>query len=247
MFTLQSLRDRLQKRSRILIVTTIIMSMAMVGASSVSASDPKLSPQAQAARQELADRANRSNNRVFLSNEIDTPAQVQHEKELSAEIVEKIKEEKKKEEQERKKKEREERLARQKKQEEERRKKALAGIPDLNPQRSKVVAYALAQQGKPYIWAASGPRGFDCSGLMLAAWRQVGVNLYHNAAVQWNQVAHIKRSQLAPGDLVFYHNLGHVAMYIGNGKVIHAPQTGDVIRIASVDMMTPYGFGRPRS
>lgn len=247
MFTLQSLRDRLQKRSRILIVTTIIMSMAMVGASSVSAS-PQLTTQQQLARQAAVERADRSSRTPVIQvvTEIDTPAQIQHEKELSAQLRAEMAAEKKRQAEEKKKKEREERLARQRA-EEDRQKKALAGIPDLNPQRSKVVAYALAQKGKPYVWAASGPRGFDCSGLMLAAWRQVGVNLYHNAAVQWNQVAHIKRSQLAPGDLVFYHNLGHVAMYIGNGKVIHAPQTGDVIRIASVDMMTPYGFGRPRS
>jgi cell wall-associated NlpC family hydrolase len=65
--------------------------------------------------------------------------------------------------------------------------------------------------------------------------------------MQWKAVAHIPRSQLAPGDLVFYRNLGHVGIYVGNGNIIHAPTSGDVVKIASVDRAsTLYGFGRPR-
>jgi cell wall-associated NlpC family hydrolase len=70
------------------------------------------------------------------------------------------------------------------------------------------------------------------------------VSLTHNAAEQWNEVVHIARSALAPGDLVFYDGLGHVAIYVGNNQVIHAPTQGDVVRIASVDMSPPYGYGR---
>ena len=109
-----------------------------------------------------------------------------------------------------------------------------------------VVNYAYAQLGKPYVWAAAGPNGFDCSGLTMAAWGAAGVNLPHNAAMQWDAVPHLARSGLQPGDLVFYSSLNHVAVYIGNGQIIHAPTFGDHVRIASVDMMPPYGYGRPR-
>lgn len=108
-----------------------------------------------------------------------------------------------------------------------------------------VVKFAYAQLGKPYVWAADGPGSYDCSGLTLAAYRSVGVTLYHKASVQWTEVHHISRSQLKPGDLVFYSGLGHVAIYIGSNKIIHAPTFGENVKIASVDMMTPYGYGRP--
>ena len=109
-----------------------------------------------------------------------------------------------------------------------------------------VVNYAYAQLGKPYQWAAAGPSAFDCSGLTMAAWSTAGVSLPHNAAMQWNAMPHLSRSSLQPGDLVFYRSLNHVAIYVGNGQVIHAPSSGDHVRVASVDMMTPYGYGRPR-
>jgi cell wall-associated NlpC family hydrolase len=108
-----------------------------------------------------------------------------------------------------------------------------------------VVKFAYAQLGKPYAWAADGPGSYDCSGLTMAAYRSVGVTLYHKASVQWTEVHHITRSELKPGDLVFYSNLGHVAIYIGSNKIIHAPTFGENVKIASVDMMTPYGYGRP--
>jgi peptidoglycan DL-endopeptidase CwlO len=108
------------------------------------------------------------------------------------------------------------------------------------------VNYAYAQLGKPYAWAASGPNSFDCSGLTMAAWGAAGVSLPHNAEMQWNAIPHLARSSLQPGDLVFYNSLNHVAIYVGNGQVIHAPTFGDHVRVASVDMSTPYGYGRPR-
>ena len=113
-----------------------------------------------------------------------------------------------------------------------------------NTQAEKVVAFVYAQLGKPYVFAAAGPNSYDCSGLTMAAWKAAGVSLTHNAAEQWNEVVHIARSALAPGDLVFYDGLGHVAIYVGNNQVIHAPTQGDVVRIASVDMSPPYGYGR---
>jgi cell wall-associated NlpC family hydrolase len=108
------------------------------------------------------------------------------------------------------------------------------------------VRYAYNALGTPYVWAADGPNGYDCSGLTMAAWRAAGKSLPHNAAMQWDVVAHIGRSSLMPGDLVFYSSLGHVALYVGNNQVIHAPTFGEVVKISSVDMMTPYGYGRVR-
>jgi cell wall-associated NlpC family hydrolase len=122
-----------------------------------------------------------------------------------------------------------------------------AGPPPYVPGRAGIaVNYAYAQLGKPYAWAAAGPNAFDCSGLTMAAWGAAGVNLPHNAQMQWNAMPHLARSSLQPGDLVFYNGLNHVAIYVGNGQIIHAPTFGDHVRVASIDMMTPYGFGRPR-
>jgi cell wall-associated NlpC family hydrolase len=108
------------------------------------------------------------------------------------------------------------------------------------------VNFAYAQLGKPYVWAAAGPSSYDCSGLTLAAWRAAGVSLPHNAAMQYNALPHISRGSLQPGDLVFYSGLGHEGIYVGNGQIIHAPTFGDHVRLASVDVMTPYGYARPR-
>jgi cell wall-associated NlpC family hydrolase len=107
------------------------------------------------------------------------------------------------------------------------------------------VKYAYGALGKPYKWAADGPDSYDCSGLTMAAWRAAGLSLPHNAAMQWRRIPHISRAALRPGDLVFYYNLGHVAIYVGNNQVIHAPTFGDHVKISSVDMARPYGYGRP--
>lgn len=107
------------------------------------------------------------------------------------------------------------------------------------------VRFAYNALGTPYVWAGASSSGYDCSGLTMAAWAAAGVKLPHNAAEQWSAIPHISRSQLQPGDLVFYLNLGHVAIYVGNNQVIHAPQPGEVVKLASVDMMTPYGYARP--
>lgn len=120
-------------------------------------------------------------------------------------------------------------------------------IPSVSGKAGVAVTYAYNAIGTPYVWAADGPDGYDCSGLTLAAWRAAGVSLPHNAAMQWDVVAHISRSQLAAGDLVFYSGLGHVGIYVGSGNVIHAPTFGETVKISSVDMMPPYGYGRVRS
>jgi cell wall-associated NlpC family hydrolase len=108
------------------------------------------------------------------------------------------------------------------------------------------VAYAYAQVGKAYKYGTAGPNTFDCSGLTKAAWAAAGVSLPHNAARQYQSMAHVTRAALAPGDLIFYYSdIHHVALYIGNGMVIHAPHTGDVVRVAGIDMAPIYGYGRP--
>ena len=106
-------------------------------------------------------------------------------------------------------------------------------VPAPSARAAIAVRFALAQIGKPYVFAASGPGAFDCSGLTMAAWGKAGVRLPHFAAYQYNMGHHVARSQLEPGDLVFFYpGIQHVAMYIGNGMVVHAPHTGDVVRIA---------------
>jgi cell wall-associated NlpC family hydrolase len=109
------------------------------------------------------------------------------------------------------------------------------------------VRFAYAQLGHPYRWGADGPGSYDCSGLTMAAWRAAGVALPHNAAMQWATVAHIARTDLAPGDLVFYYgDLHHVGIYIGADRIIHAPTVGQDVEIAPIDEAPIYGYGRPR-
>jgi peptidoglycan DL-endopeptidase CwlO len=94
---------------------------------------------------------------------------------------------------------------------------------------------AMSKLGKPYVWGAAGPNSFDCSGLTLWAYRQVGVNLPHFTGSQWNAGTRVSRAELRPGDLIFfYDDLHHMGMYLGDGKMIHAPQTGDVVRIVPI-------------
>jgi peptidoglycan DL-endopeptidase CwlO len=100
---------------------------------------------------------------------------------------------------------------------------------------------ALAQQGKPYVWAAAGPGSFDCSGLMQFAYAAAGVSLPHSSRMQSGMGQPVSRDQLQPGDLVFFYSpVSHVGMYIGNGQMVHAPTSGDVVKIASIDAMGYY-------
>jgi len=112
---------------------------------------------------------------------------------------------------------------------------------------STAVRFVYAQLGKAYLWGGSGPNGYDCSGLTAAAWRAAGVDLPHNARAQYGAVNHVSRGQLQPGDLVFYYgNIQHVGMYVGGGRIIHAPQHGERIRFDRVDYQPVHGYGRPR-
>ena len=100
---------------------------------------------------------------------------------------------------------------------------------------AEALRLALSQLGKPYVWGADGPNSYDCSGLTMWAYAQVGINLPHYTGSQWNAGAHVGRDDLQPGDLVFfYSDLHHVGLYIGDGQMVHAPQTGDVVKIAPI-------------
>ncbi|MBB2912547.1 cell wall-associated NlpC family hydrolase [Streptosporangium becharense] len=101
---------------------------------------------------------------------------------------------------------------------------------------AEAARWALTQQLKPYIWGAEGPNGFDCSGLVMWAYQKVGISLPHYTGDQWAAGTHISKDQLRPGDLVFfYSDLHHVGIYLGGGLMVHAPRTGDVIHIASIE------------
>jgi len=97
-----------------------------------------------------------------------------------------------------------------------------------------VVGIAMQYLGVPYVWGGASPSGFDCSGFTMYVYAQVGVSLPHNAAMQYGMGSAVSRDQLAPGDLVFFNGLSHVGMYIGGGQFVHAPHTGDVVKISSL-------------
>ncbi|MFF7455612.1 NlpC/P60 family protein [Kitasatospora sp. NPDC008115] len=109
-----------------------------------------------------------------------------------------------------------------------------------------IVQFAYAQLGKPYVWGATGPSGYDCSGLTGAAYRAAGVKLPRVSQDQWKAGARIARTDLQPGDLVFFYaDLHHVGLYIGDGKMIHAPRTGKNVEILPIDAMPYVGAVRP--
>ena len=89
--------------------------------------------------------------------------------------------------------------------------------------------------GVPYVWGGESPSGFDCSGFVLYVYKQHGVSLPHHAATQYNYGTPVSRSDLQPGDLVFFNGLGHNGIYIGDDQFIHAPHTGDVVKISSLN------------
>jgi cell wall-associated NlpC family hydrolase len=117
-------------------------------------------------------------------------------------------------------------------------------IPDIPGSAGKAVTFAFKQVGKPYGYGDDGPGSYDCSGLTKAAWAAAGKSLPHNAAAQYSATARISRSDLQPGDLIFYRSNGHVAIYVGNGMIIDAPSAGRDVLHRTMDIMTPNGYGR---
>ena len=115
-------------------------------------------------------------------------------------------------------------------------------------QGQKAVAFAYAQLGKPYQWGATGPGSYDCSGLAQAAWAAAGVAIPRTTYAQWAALPHIPTSALQPGDLLYFDGIGHVAIYVGNGDIIDAPQTGlnvEKIPLAGWYASTLVGAARP--
>ena len=108
------------------------------------------------------------------------------------------------------------------------------------------VSYAMSQVGDAYVYGASGPSAYDCSGLTMMAWAQAGVSLPHSSSGQMGSGAPVSQSQLQPGDLVFYYSpVSHVGMYIGNGMIVHAANPGDGVTTAPVNSMPYSGAVRP--
>jgi cell wall-associated NlpC family hydrolase len=119
--------------------------------------------------------------------------------------------------------------------------------PPTSPGGLGAVQAAESVIGTPYVWAGASPStGFDCSGLTMWAWAQVGVSLPHSSVAQYSAVPHVDRSNLQPGDLLFFYSpIHHVAMYIGGNSMIHAPHTGSTVQISSIYWNDFVGAGRP--
>ena len=119
-------------------------------------------------------------------------------------------------------------------------------LPAPLPTTSIALAWAFSELGKPYEWGATGPDTFDCSGLTQYSWHQAGVDIPRVAADQDSWSIPVPLSQLLPGDLVFYgkSDIHHVGIYIGDGLMINAPHTGDVVRVSSIWWSDLAGFGR---
>ena len=121
-----------------------------------------------------------------------------------------------------------------------------AGAPVVIPAPSSLgtaaVSFAVGQLGTPYVWGGAAPGGFDCSGLVSWAFAQAGrAGLPHFTGSLWTSGVRISsQSALAPGDLVFFHGLGHMGIYIGNDQFVHAPHTGDVVKISSLSGYNGY-------
>ncbi|WP_393059992.1 NlpC/P60 family protein [Streptomyces sp. LN549] len=114
-----------------------------------------------------------------------------------------------------------------------------------NARAAEAVAFAYTALGKPYVWGATGPSSFDCSGLTQAAYRSAGLSLPRTTYTQINAGRRVARSELAPGDLVFFYSgISHVGLYVGNGQMIHAPRPGAPVRVAPIDQMPFAGATR---
>ncbi|HEY9335155.1 MAG TPA: NlpC/P60 family protein [Kribbella sp.] len=103
--------------------------------------------------------------------------------------------------------------------------------------RAKIaISAALEQLGDPYVWGADGPSSFDCSGLTMYAWGKAGVSLSHSSKAQASEGRRVSKSDLMPGDLVFFFSpISHVGIYLGNGRIVHAPRPGKSVEIAPLD------------
>ncbi|OON78823.1 C40 family peptidase [Streptomyces tsukubensis] len=124
--------------------------------------------------------------------------------------------------------------------------KIKGGSGKASTQGEKAVAYATAQLGKPYVWGATGPSSFDCSGLTSQAWNAAGHAIPRTSQEQWKQLPQVDVKDMRPGDLIIYHaDASHVGLYIGDGKVVHAPRPGRDVTVAGAGSMRILGVVRP--
>jgi peptidoglycan DL-endopeptidase CwlO len=108
-------------------------------------------------------------------------------------------------------------------------------IPTANTVGAQALQAALTKRGDPYVWGAAGPSAFDCSGLVVWAYAQEGITLPHFTGDQWNSGVHVSRSDLEPGDLVFFYpDISHVGIYLGNGLMVDAPDFGETVQVQPV-------------
>lgn len=123
----------------------------------------------------------------------------------------------------------------------------LKGLPlPTSDQAGRAVNFAVAQLGDRYVWSGDGPDTWDCSGLTMAAWRAAGVSLPHSSAEQYAEGHKISRADLQPGDLVFFYSpISHVGLYLGNGRMVHAPNPSRRVEVTSIDSMPYAGAVRP--
>ena len=119
----------------------------------------------------------------------------------------------------------------------------LGNAPPASGRAGAALAAAQAELGKPYVYGATGPSSFDCSGLTSFAYAQAGVSISRTTYSQANAGTRIGMSQLAPGDLVFFNGLEHVGLYAGNGRILHAPHTGAVVRYESMSTVGSFMYG----
>jgi cell wall-associated NlpC family hydrolase len=121
----------------------------------------------------------------------------------------------------------------------------LPSLPAASGAGAKVVAFARAHLGDPYQYGAAGPNSWDCSGFTMVAWAQAGVSLPHSSSQQYAVTRRVSRSQLIPGDLVFYYSpISHVSIYVGNGMRISATHTGSYVKLQTLGTSIT-GYGRP--
>ena len=123
----------------------------------------------------------------------------------------------------------------------------VAAAPAPAPTAAAQVAVdtALAQQGKPYVWGGAGPDSFDCSGLTQYAYAAAGITLPHSSNMQSTLGAPVAYADLQPGDLVFFYSpVSHVGMYIGNGQMVHAGTSGDVVKVIDLAYMPDFNSAR---
>ncbi len=113
-------------------------------------------------------------------------------------------------------------------------KPARATAPRVLTKGERAARIALSEVGVPYVWGGESPSGFDCSGLVRFAYGQVGISLPHSSYALYDTGRAVSRTSLRPGDILFFSRLGHVGIYVGNGRMVHAPQTGETVAVVSL-------------